>query len=653
MPVDPLSLSLMAVNVGASVFNNWRNNKQCHKLQEKQQEFARAAAERNKQRMWQLMREGQELALEMERETHENRLEDIRNDFDRILHRLAYIEAIKTWPLKVLPIVMKNQSLGSLTATADENIAMHCILTPSNCTQFNKYILPTLEEKLADFCNLHWSTLSSHPILFYSGAWKTGTIPTGVEVSQLKTNLRNLPTLLITPFFKPEGGILFQINAWGIGVELETEIECAEFSYAESYKQGIDYLQEEDMKERTTEEFVPYLQCLIGYIADQYFWTNHNESPLLPTLLAMKVVNTDGMQYLNIVSGERYNNLLDVGIEESQSMPFSPEKMLSLLEGSASLWDNTTRKDKLEEIFITNAQERSEQGISSMNEAVSCELYSKEDLPFLRKFIELYQYCDYKDELSNLLEVLESIDFDYSILESTDIVYLEKLANEGNGAAMFRLGEIYEYSIGVDYDQDKSASYYKKSSNYIFTRFHDICNDKAPLINNDNVNIDGLRILYSLNVTQAIMYVAILQHKNMLCIDNADVLEILDKIEYSNHPYAYYWGAMYIRESYGREYIPSYVELLEKSANLGFLKAIKVLSEDYMSGQYLQENPERHIEYCKKAATQSDLDSIVDLGVCYASGYGVQQSKQQSLKLLKFAAELGSEEAMEFLEKII
>ena len=90
MPVDPLSIALMAVNVGASVFNNWRNNKQSHKLQEKQQEFARAAAERNKQRMWQLMREGQELALEMERETHENRLEDIRNDFDKILHRFTF-----------------------------------------------------------------------------------------------------------------------------------------------------------------------------------------------------------------------------------------------------------------------------------------------------------------------------------------------------------------------------------------------------------------------------------------------------------------------------------------------------------------------------------------------------------------------------------
>lgn len=389
MPVDPLSLALMAVNVGASVFNNWRNNKQSHKLQEKQQEFARAAAERNKQRMWQLMREGQELALEMERETHDGRLKDIGDDFDRTIHRITYIEAIKTWPLKVLPIVMKNQSLGSLTATADENIAMHCILTPSNCIQFNKYILPTIEEKLADFCNLHWSTLSSHPILFYSGAWKTGTIPTGVEVSQLKTNLRNLPTLLITPFFKPEGGIVFQINAWGIGVELDTEIECADFSYAESYKSGIDYLQEEDIKERTIEEFIPYLQCLIGYIADQYFWSNHNESPLLPTLLAMKVVNTDGMQYLNTASEERYSNLLDVCVEESQAMPFSPEKMLSLFEGSVALWDEETKTRKLEDIFIAYCNRINGENFKNFNNAITlCEFYENDT--FINKYKTLY-----------------------------------------------------------------------------------------------------------------------------------------------------------------------------------------------------------------------------------------------------------------------
>ncbi|MBQ5857282.1 MAG: sel1 repeat family protein [Bacteroidales bacterium] len=644
MPVDPLSLALMAVNVGASVFNNWRNNKQSHKLQEKQQEFARAAAERNKQRMWQLMREGQELALEMERETHENRLVDIRNDFDHILHRLAYAQAINSWPLKVLPIVMKNQSLGSLTATADENIAMHCILTPSNCAQFNKHILPTIEEKLADFCNLHWSTLSSHPILFYSGAWKTGTMPTGVEVSQLKTNLSNLPTLLITPFFEPEGGMVFQINAWGIGVELKTEIECADFSYAESYKQGIDYLQEEDIKERTIEEFIPYLQCLIGYIADQYFWTNHNESPLLPTLLAMNVVNTDGMQYLNIASEERYSNLLDVCKEESQAMPFSPEKMLNLLEGSASLWDETTRKNKLEEIFITNAQRRSNNAISSMNEALSCEFYSKEDLPFLRKFIEIYQYCDYKDELSNLLQVLESIDFDYSILESTDIAYLEKLANEGSGAAMFRLGEIYEYSIGVDYDKIISDKYYESSLRAEFI----LAEEKQNIKIGGNVNVNTLHILHDSGVISSSIMLS-----ELYLTDNLDYsIHILNSLAENQHPRYLYIGARALKQKYGNYEKESVVSLLKDAADNGYNVAQLELMYMYKNGDFVQENPELHFRYASMAAEQGNIEAMTIVGLCFFTGYGTIKSIDSALRILNIPANKGYSKAIKLLNII-
>ena len=651
MPVDPLSLALMAVNVGASVFNNWRNNKQSHKLQEKQQEFAHAAAERNKQRMWQLMLEGQELALEMERETHENRLEDIRNDFDRILHRIAYIEAIKTWPLKVLPIVMKNQSLGSLTSAADENIAMHCILTPSNCTSFNKHILPAIEEKLADFCNLHWSTLSSHPILFYSGAWKTGTTPTGVEVSQLKTNLSNLPTLLITPFFKPEGGIVFQINAWGIGVELETEIECADFSYAESYKLSIDYQTEEDIKERTIEEFVPYLQCLIGYIADQYFWTNHNESPLLPTLLAMKVVNTDGMQYLTTASEERYSNLLDVCVEESQAMPFTPEKMLSLLEGSASLWDETTRKDKLEEIFIANAQWRSENGVSSMSEALSCEFYSKEDLPFLRKFIELYQYCDYKDELSNLLEVLESIDFDYSILESTDIAYLEQLANEGNGAAMFRLGEIYEYSVGVDYDGEKASNFYSLSLkyNFILAVISFSFNNDSSLKENEIV---ALRNLCDIHVESAIVRLSQMLYTGFCIPKDIDAaVGIIEDIYEPLNSYTYYWGAKMVIDLYGTEQKESIEKLICQSANMGHISSQLLLIDMYQRGYIIDKDPAKAALYAKKAAEQGCIKAITKLGIFYIKGFGVSRSIPYGKKLLEISSKHNDIEAINFLKQ--
>lgn len=633
--IDPLSLALITANVGASVFNNWRNNKQSQKLQEKQQEFARAAAERNKQRMWQLMREGQELALEMERESHENRLTDIRNDFDRILHRLAYAQAINTWPLKVLPIVMKNQSLGSLTATADENIAMHCILTPSNCTTFNKHILPIIEDKLADFCNLHWSTLSSHPILFYSGAWKTGTIPTGVEVSQLKTNLSNLPTLLITPFFKPERGIVFQLNTWGIGVELETDIECSDLSYADSYKCGIDYQVEVDIKERTIEEFVPYLQCLIGYIADQYFWTNHNEAPLLPTLLAINVVNTDGMRYLNTASEERYSNLLDVCEKESQAMPFSPNKMLTLLEGCTTIWDNSTRKGKLEKIFINNVQKRSGDRISTMKDALSYELYSKEDLPFVSKFVELYQYNDYKEELSNLIKVLESIDFDYSILESTDIAYLEKLANEDNGAAMFRLGEIYKLGIGIERDLIKSDYYYKSSAKQRFI---------LSLIKIDHslltLHKDKVRAMQIQGVEQA-FYIESLCDYNLK--KYIKIISLADKS--IKHPgFLYLLADSMIIEN---QQIEKALTILSNLSRRGYVEASEKLLQIYKYGAVCQENPKLHFMYSSKAMLQDSALGAYSLALCYLEGYGIEQNTNTALIYLEKAVEMGSEEAID------
>lgn len=351
--MDPLTGILLLANVGASAFNNWRNSKQAKKLQQKQQEFALAAAERNRQRMWELMREGQNLAIEMEQEAHEARLNEINNEYDNLLKRLAYTKAIEVWPLKVLPIVMKNQSLGNLLTNKDENIAMHCILTPSNCRRFNAEVYPMIEQQMSDFCNTHWNRLSSHPVLFYSGAWQSGAEPTGVEIEQLKENLHNLPTLMITPFFKPKGGLAFQINVWGIGMDdIQAEIECEDFSYSSSYAKEMDYENDKDLRHNTIEEFVPYLQCLIGYIADQYFWAAHNEPPILPSLLELKAVNTDGMPYLREASTERYTTLLNACKEEAKAMPFAPEKMLTLLEGTAPLYDDQTRKQKLEEIFI-------------------------------------------------------------------------------------------------------------------------------------------------------------------------------------------------------------------------------------------------------------------------------------------------------------
>ena len=44
----------------------------------------------------------------------------------------------------------------------------------------------------------------------------------------------------------------------------------------------------EDFENTTIEEFVPYLECLIGFIADKYFWSMYHIVPLTPTYIASK-----------------------------------------------------------------------------------------------------------------------------------------------------------------------------------------------------------------------------------------------------------------------------------------------------------------------------------------------------------------------------
>lgn len=651
MPIGAMTMIL--ANVGLQIYNNWCGSRQNKQLQQKREEYERAAREHNTQRMWQLMREGQEMTRQLEEERHQQRLEELKNDVGNLLQKLAYSATINNWPLSVLPIVMKNQALGNLLANQEEHIAMHCILTPSNYHEFNKVVFPRIEEKLDEYCNQYWSVLTDHPVLFYSGAWRSGQAPTEVQIDSMRSALGNLPTLLITPFFRPsDGRLIFQLRIWGVGTLNDgfndfSELEPTEFQ--RTYTDKDDYTNGDGLLDEIIEDIIPYLQCVIGYIADTYFWSSEGLSPCLPKLLTNGTINTDGMKYLVNNSLEYYERLLLTCNENEQEL-FSDSKDLDLCEGTSCFWNDELKIEKLENIFISYCSKHTGRDFHSMKECLNLENFTKEDLPFIRKFRKVYNLERYGNELDEIQSVLESVDFDYSILEATDIPYLEKLAEDGNAVAMFRLGEIYEYSIGTIFDSDKSMSYYNESSNFILTKVYNLIKEEKEEI--DPNDIESLKQLYSLNVTQAVLYGAILQYKSIYKFDSKNILEILDKIEYSNHPYAYYWAAKLIRKQYDKKYLASYVELMGKSADLGYLEAIKSLSNDYLEGTYLNEDAHKHIEYCKKAVAQSDIDSIVDLGVCFATGYGVQKSKQRAIEFLKIAAELGSNEAVVFLKKL-
>ena len=56
------TITMILANVGLSIFNKWAGSRQNKQIAEKREEFERAAREGQRERMLQLMREGQQLS---------------------------------------------------------------------------------------------------------------------------------------------------------------------------------------------------------------------------------------------------------------------------------------------------------------------------------------------------------------------------------------------------------------------------------------------------------------------------------------------------------------------------------------------------------------------------------------------------------------
>lgn len=463
-------MTMILTNVGLQIFNNWRSSRQNKQLQQKREEYESAARVHNTQRMWQLMREGQELTRQLEEERHQQRLEELKNDVDNLLHKLAYSATINNWPLSVLPIVMKNQALGNLLANQEEKIALHCILTPSNYQEFNRIVFPRIEEKLDVYCSQNWSVLTDHPILFYSGAWRTGLAPTEIQIDSMHLALGNLPTLLITPYFRPtDGKLVFQLRTWGLNVLNNDFIEFEPSEFQRSYTSEDDYTTADGLLDEIIEDIVPYLQCLVGYMTDTYFWSSNGNSPKLPQLLTNGSINTDGMKYLIDDCREYYSNLFNNSLTEVSVI--NDFYLVNMSRCLNILLDDKSSKDRLKKILLEHCKKVSCNTFLSIEEAIDLTPWSLTDLQFLNNFLDLAMSLNetktYK-KLETIKFELEKINYNFDILKSNKLSAIENEAICGNPLALYRLGELYEYSMGVDEDLNKAMSYYNESANLGF-----------------------------------------------------------------------------------------------------------------------------------------------------------------------------------------
>lgn len=655
------TFTMILTNVGLSIFNNWAGSRQNKKIAEKREEFERAARDGQRDRMLQLMREGQELTLQMEKEKHQERLKELNDQFDNLIKEMTYSAVIDHWPLKTLPIVMKNQAFGNLLAKQEEKVALHCILTPSNCYDFNQYVMPKLESALEEYCNIHWSNLTSNPILFYSGAWNGYSAPTETQITTLHTALNNLPFLLITPFFRlTDGKLVFHVYTWGVGYNQQDQfyipvIEPTEFQ--RDYTNSLNWSGEDHLIEDAVEDLVPYLQCMIGYIADTYFWSVFGSKPQLPSMLADGIINTDGMIYLKDNTCQNYNELYIKSERALIRQIFSHNNLLSFISGASPLWTDEVKSKYFERIFATHFSLIKGRDFVDINDVVCSDCFSLSDLPYLKDFYNQYTInCNDKSNLNpihKLIRIFDALDCDYSLLNSIDVDLLEKMASTSD-IARYRLGEMYEFSIGVKYNKKKSEYYYsivegnKEILIYLLKCYY--ISGKYPdsdFLLHQGIDIPEKRVLKYLSqsgIVQASLLSATLNMAETRT-DYRDSLEILEGIN-EEHPYKYYLLAR----------IPLHDNqeiMLRKSADMGYLAAQEQLCMSYKDGNScINENPSLHAHYAELGMLQGSSECTYEMALCYFNGYGVGKSYKTGLLLLEKAAQDGHPKAKTLLDNI-
>ena len=376
--MDPLTIIL--TNAAITAYNSWQNNRKNKDLQEKQRAFLRAAEDRKDTLMWNLMRESQEISIQMEYDLQQQRIKELEKDFAQLLEKAARQVSINTWPLRVLPIVMKNQSLGNLIVKKNDIISMHCILTPSNNESFNQMILPVLDRQLEDYFNEYWSPQSKHSVLFYGGAWISKCCPTGTEIMQLKSHLQNLPTLVITPIFKEnESGLVFRIHGWGMGYDLKMgDVIPTGFSYqGDTYNKETDFILNEDLRNTTIEDFIPYLQCLISYFADQYFWNGYGISPHLLKHIESGAISVDGQPNLLEQYSSSYQNFTNKYLSDKDNLLYRPVNCLKLCDASS------TSRDDVDIILKTYCKTVNKKYYKNPTEFVTSNSFRREEFGLL------------------------------------------------------------------------------------------------------------------------------------------------------------------------------------------------------------------------------------------------------------------------------
>ena len=210
--------------------------------------------------------------------------------------------------------------------------------------------------------------------------------------------------------------MVFHVRIWGVGASSSDEFSIPEIEptdFQRNYQTGDDYVNDTELMDELIEDLIPYLQCLIGYMADTYFWSSLGKSPHLPLLVTNGTINTDGMKYLVDDSREYYNKLYsDAKADDSFLID---NTLLSLSEGVLYFEALPDSTKLLHQLFLERCSVRSSQSFQTIEAAVDNTIWFLGDLAFLRNVLRISDGLGDTacfQSLYALVDSLKEIDYD-------------------------------------------------------------------------------------------------------------------------------------------------------------------------------------------------------------------------------------------------
>ncbi len=196
------------------------------------------------------------------------------------------------------------------------------------------------------------------------------------------------------------------------------------------------------------------------------------------------------------------------------------------------------------------------------------------------------------------------------------------LAREGNPAAQYSIGLLYDQGKGVKKDPVMALKYFKAAVKQ--------------------------------NLPAAEYYLGVKYYAGLgIKKDYQKALPLITRAAQQDHLQAQFQLAMFYEQGIGTQKdITQATQWFLRAAENGFGPAQHSLAARYLTGHGVGLNLEKGVFWLQKAAEQNDADAMRDLGFLYYQGMGVKKAWNKAVELLSYPAEEGSSLAQFILGEI-